>query len=137
VDDGEWENLQYEVTSGMLSMKWPLEGVISYPGKGPLVFMEEKMTDHQVEKLIWVQIKRKKITFGDMIALSNNGVDPNPEAGYEGRMKRLTPNLFTENSGSARMKKFLCFRKTFPTMIISLSRSLSMIFLGSGGTAMW
>ena len=41
------------------------------------------MTDHEVETLIWNEIKKKGITFGDMIAPSDHGVDPTPEAGYE------------------------------------------------------
>jgi hypothetical protein len=73
--------------------------------------MEGQMTDDQVEKLIWNQIKRKKITFGDMIALSNNGVDPKPEAGYEDRTKRLRRNIFTQNCDSERMKELLCVGK--------------------------
>jgi hypothetical protein len=66
------------------------------------------MTDREVEKLIWSEIKKREITFGDMIALSNNGVDPNPEAGYEGRMGRLRRNIFNEDFGSERMKELLC-----------------------------
>jgi hypothetical protein len=72
------------------------------------------MTDDQIEKLIWSRIKRKKITFGDMIALVNPGVNPNPQAGYEGRTKRLRRNIFTQNGGIEKMKELLCVRKCYP-----------------------
>jgi hypothetical protein len=55
------------------------------------------MTDQEVEKLIWGEIKRREITLGDMIALSNSGVDLNSEAGYEIRMGRLRRNIFTQD----------------------------------------
>lgn len=66
------------------------------------------MTDQEVETLIWSEIKKKGITFGDMIAQSNHGVDPTPEAGDENRMKRLRRNIFSESFGSERMKELLC-----------------------------
>jgi hypothetical protein len=72
------------------------------------------MTDDQVEKFIWSQIKRKKVIFGDMIAPSNHGVDPNPEAGYEDRTKRLRGNIFTQNFGNDRMKELLCIGRYSP-----------------------
>jgi hypothetical protein len=70
--------------------------------------MEGKMTDHEVETLIWDEIRKRGITFGDMIAPSNHGVDPTPEAGDENRMKRLRRNIFDEDFGSERTKEILC-----------------------------
>ena len=39
------------------------------------------MTDDQVERLIWKEIKRKDITIHDMIGMPNHGVDPHPLLG--------------------------------------------------------
>ena len=47
-----------------------------------------------------VEIKRRKITLGDMTGLSNNGVDPNSETGYEGRLERLRRSVFNADFGS-------------------------------------
>jgi len=65
------------------------------------------MTDEQVERKIWKEIKRRGITYYDMTSLSNHGVDPTPEAGYEGKMERLRSNIFKEDLGSERMKELL------------------------------
>jgi hypothetical protein len=72
------------------------------------------MTDQEVETLIWDEIKKRGITFGDMIAQSNHGVDPTPEAGDENRMKRLRRNIFEEDFGSERMKELLCLGEYCP-----------------------
>ena len=37
------------------------------------------MTDEEIEGLIMKEIKKREITFHDMIGLANHGVDPNPE----------------------------------------------------------
>jgi len=66
------------------------------------------MTDDQIEKLIWKEIKRREITYYDMTSLANHGVDPTPEVGYEGNMQRIRSNIFKENFGSERMKELLC-----------------------------
>ena len=72
------------------------------------------MTDHEVETLIWNEIKKKGITFGDMITPSDHGVDPTPEARYENRMKRLRRNIFSEDFGSERIKELLCLAEYCP-----------------------
>ena len=36
------------------------------------------MTDEQIEKLIWDEIKKRGITFYDMVALSSQNIDPIP-----------------------------------------------------------
>ena len=37
------------------------------------------MTDEQIEKLIWDEIKKREVIFQDMIGMPGYGVDPNPE----------------------------------------------------------
>jgi hypothetical protein len=67
------------------------------------------MTDDQVEKLIWKEIKIRDITIYDMIGLPGHGVDPNPE-------DKITPpcekgirnNRFQAFMGCDRMKELLC-----------------------------
>ena len=66
------------------------------------------MTDDQVERLIWKEIKRGGITYCDMTSLANHGVEPTPEAGFKGNMQRIRSNMFKENFGSERMKELLC-----------------------------
>ena len=72
------------------------------------------MTDQEVENLIWGEIKKNKITFGDMVGLSNHGVDPTPKAGEEGQRKRIRSNRFNENFGSGRMREILSVEEYSP-----------------------
>jgi len=37
------------------------------------------MTDDQIQKLIMKEIKKRDITYYDMVGLPDHGVDPNPE----------------------------------------------------------
>jgi len=49
------------------------------------------MTDEQIEELIWDELKKKDVTFYDMISLPDYGVDPNPEDNEKVKGSR-TPN---------------------------------------------
>ena len=73
------------------------------------------MTDDQIQKLILKEIKKRDITYYDMVGIPGHGVDPNPE-------DKLTPpcekgirsNRFTTYLGSERMKELLCVGKYDP-----------------------
>ena len=66
------------------------------------------MTDEQIEELIWDELKKKDVTFYDMIGLPNYGVDPNPEDKTEPGPRRSRTNRFNGTLGSERMKDLLC-----------------------------
>jgi hypothetical protein len=66
------------------------------------------MTDEQIEELIWDEMKKRDVTFYDMISLPDYGVDPNPEDNDRDRNERLRHNRFNDILGSARMKELLC-----------------------------
>ena len=66
------------------------------------------MTDDQVERLIWDELKKRHVTFYDMIGLPNYGVDPNPEDKTGPSSQRIRFNRFNETFGSERMKEILC-----------------------------
>ncbi|MFH1931925.1 MAG: hypothetical protein ABIN18_10105 [Pseudomonadota bacterium] len=66
------------------------------------------MTDEQIEELIWDELKKRDVTFYDMISLPDYGVDPNPEDKTEDRNQRIRHNRFNDILGSARMKELLC-----------------------------
>jgi hypothetical protein len=64
------------------------------------------MTQSRVEKIIWQEIRKRDITFYDMIGLPNHAVDPNPED-YMTGTRNTRRNKFTEMLGSERMKEIL------------------------------
>jgi len=66
------------------------------------------MTDDQVEKLIWDELKKREVTFYDMIGIPNHGVDPTPEDRTDTGPRRSRSNRFRETFGSGRMKELLC-----------------------------
>ncbi len=66
------------------------------------------MTDEQVEKFIWDELKKRDVIFQDMIGLPNYGVDPQPEDLNTSSSRRSRLNRFTETVGSQRMKELLC-----------------------------
>ena len=66
------------------------------------------MTDEKIEELIWVELKKRDVTFYDMISLPDYGVDPNPEGKDRDRNQRIRHNRFNDILGSARMKELLC-----------------------------
>jgi hypothetical protein len=71
------------------------------------------MAHSKVEKIIWKEIRKRNITFYDMIGLPNHAVDPNPDNKYsENRNTRR--NRFTEMLGSERMKELLCIGDYHP-----------------------
>ena len=73
------------------------------------------MTDDQIQKLVMKEIRKRDITYYDMVGMPGHGVDPNPE-------DKLTPpcekgirsNRFTTFFGSERMKELLCVGKYDP-----------------------
>jgi hypothetical protein len=70
------------------------------------------MTDDQVERLIWKEIRKRDITFYDMIGLPNHGVDPNPEDQITPPCEKgIRSNRFQSYMGRDRMKELLCVGK--------------------------
>ena len=70
------------------------------------------MTDDQVERLIWKEIKKRDITIHDMIGLPGHGVDPNPEDHVTPRCEKgIRSNRFKRSLGADRMKELLCIGK--------------------------
>ena len=70
------------------------------------------MTDEQVEKLIWKEIKKRDITIHDMIGLPGHGVDEHPEDKITPiSEKGIRSNRFQSFMGCDRMKELLCVRK--------------------------
>ena len=72
------------------------------------------MTDEQVEKLIWRELKKRAVTFSDLIGLPGYGVDPTPDDKTKEKNQRVRQNKFTQALGSERMKELLCKRKVNP-----------------------
>jgi hypothetical protein len=70
------------------------------------------MTDDQVEKLVWKEIKKREITIQDMIGLPGHGVDPNPQDTVTPRCEKgIRSNRFQSFMGCDRMKELLCVGK--------------------------
>jgi hypothetical protein len=70
------------------------------------------MTDDQVERLIWKEIKRKDITIHDMIGMPGHGVDEHPEDKITPiSEKGIRSNRFQSFMGCDRMKELLCVGK--------------------------
>jgi hypothetical protein len=70
------------------------------------------MTDDQVEKLIWKEIKKRDITIHDMIGLPNHGVDPHPEDKITPPCEKgIRSNRLQSCFGSDRMRELLCVGK--------------------------
>jgi len=68
----------------------------------------QNLTDDQVEKLIWAELKKRAVTIYDMIGLPNHGVDPVPENETLSAKKRTRCNRFQSPLGCERMKELLC-----------------------------
>jgi hypothetical protein len=67
------------------------------------------MTDDQVQKLIMKELKKRDITFQDMIGMPGHGVDPNPEDKITPPCEKgIRSNRFEAMLGSERMKELLC-----------------------------
>ena len=70
------------------------------------------MTDDQVQKLIMKELKKKDISFYDMIGMPNHGVDLHPEDKITPPCKKgIRSNRFEAMLGSERMKELLCVGK--------------------------
>ncbi len=65
------------------------------------------MTDDQIEKIIWDEIRKKKITLYDMIGGEN--IDPDPDDKTTLSNHRARRNRFSELFSEDRMKELLCF----------------------------
>jgi len=72
------------------------------------------MKDEVIEKLIRNELKKRDVTFYDMIGLPNCGVDPNPEDKTGDRNQRIRHNRFKDILVSERMKDLLCVGKYNP-----------------------
>jgi hypothetical protein len=72
------------------------------------------MTDEQIEQLICGEIKKRDITFHDMIGLVNENIDPNPQGKTMPSNKRARINRFSGLFGSERMQELLCVGKYCP-----------------------
>jgi hypothetical protein len=66
----------------------------------------QTMTDDQVEKMIWREIRKRHITLSDMIGVSNYVDDSNDKniIGIQGTRR----NRFKETMGCERIKEILC-----------------------------
>jgi hypothetical protein len=70
------------------------------------------MTDDQIQKLVMKEIKKRGITYYDMVGMPGHGVDPNPEDKLTPPCERgIRSNRFTACLGSERMKELLCVGK--------------------------
>lgn len=65
------------------------------------------MTDEQIEKLVMDEIRQRDITYYDMIHLSNQNIDPNPDNKSEPANMRARRNRFKALMGSSRMEELL------------------------------
>ena len=72
------------------------------------------MTDEQIEQLIWGELKKRDITFHDMIGLVNENIDPDPQDKTMPSNKRARINRFNGDFGSERMQELLCVGKYCP-----------------------
>ena len=64
------------------------------------------MTDDQIEKIIWDEIRKKEITLHDMIG--GEYIDPGPQERKNLSNQRVRANRFTETFSEHRMKELLC-----------------------------
>ncbi len=70
------------------------------------------MTDEQIEKLIWNELKKRDVTLYDMIG--GDYIDPDPADKTTFAGERSRPNRFTEIFGEHRMKELLCIEEYSP-----------------------
>jgi hypothetical protein len=67
---------------------------------------KQGMTDCQIEEFVYSQIKRKEITFNDMIS-TTGAVDPDPDNTDTEIRDRLRPNRFSSLSEDTRMMELI------------------------------
>jgi len=72
------------------------------------------MTDDQIQKLIMKELKRKDVTYYDMVGMPGHGVDPNLRQAHAALREGNQSNRFTTFFGSDRMKELLCVGKYSP-----------------------
>ena len=73
------------------------------------------MTDDQIQKLVMKKIRKRDITYYDMVGMPGHGVDPNPEDKITPPCEKgIRSNRFTTYFGSERMKELLCVGKYDP-----------------------
>jgi len=77
------------------------------------------MTDEQIEQLIWGELKKRDITFYDMIGLVNENIDPDPQDKTMPINKRSRRNRFSGPFGGERMQELLCVGKYCPYSYLS------------------
>ena len=68
------------------------------------------MTDEQIEKLIWDELRKKKITLYDMIG--GDYIDNDDKTKLSN--KRIRRNRFKETFGEHRMKELICVGECNP-----------------------
>jgi hypothetical protein len=66
------------------------------------------MTDDQLEMIVMDEIKKRQITFYDMIGLSNQNIDPDPQENVRPVNQRARKNRFNALTESGRMEELLC-----------------------------
>ena len=73
------------------------------------------MTDDQIQKLVMKEIRKRDITYCDMVGMPGHGVDPHPEDKITPPCEKgIRSNRFTTSFGSERMKELLCVGKYDP-----------------------
>ena len=72
------------------------------------------MTDEQIEQLIRDEVKKRNISFYDMIGLVNENIDPDPQDKTMASNKRARINRFSGLFGSERMQELLCVGEYCP-----------------------
>jgi hypothetical protein len=73
------------------------------------------MTDEQIQKLVMKEIRKRDITYYDMVGMPGHGVDPHPEDKITPSCEKgIRSNRFTTYFGSERMKELLCVGKYDP-----------------------
>ena len=73
------------------------------------------MTDDQIQKLVMKEIRKRDITYYDMVGMPGHGVDPHPEDKITPPCEKgIRSNRFTTFFGSERMKELLCVGKYDP-----------------------
>jgi len=70
------------------------------------------MTDDQIEKLVWRELRKRKVLYYDMIGMPHCGVDPNPEDKITPPCEKgIRSNRFQSYMGCDRMKELLSVGK--------------------------
>ena len=73
------------------------------------------MTDDQIQKLVMKEIRKRDITYYDMVGMPDHGVDPDPEDKITPPCEKgIRSNRFTTFFGCERMKELLCVGKYSP-----------------------